>query len=123
MNHKLLLSEKDRWEYFWSYFNIDKSEVWRKEDLPKLQPFFNYSSTVQNNDSWRKMNEEECISFDYYKKLKMTTSSSDAPLGYKNASIQIQAPSMYVNVEAKMSTSLYFIAINLALSAVQQSAS
>ena len=61
--------------------------------------------------------------FDYYKKLKMTTSSSDAPLGYKNASIQIQAPSMYVNVEAKMSTSLYFIAINLALSAVQQSAS
>lgn len=60
--------------------------------------------------------------FDYYKKLKMTTTSSDAPLGYKNASIQIQAPSMYVNVEAKLTTSIYFVAINLALSAVQQSA-
>lgn len=61
--------------------------------------------------------------FDYYKKLKMTSTSSDAPLGYKNASIQIQAPSMYVNVEAKLTTSIYFVAINLALSAVQQSAS
>jgi len=61
--------------------------------------------------------------FDYYKKLKMTTTSSDAPLGYKNASIQITAPSMYVNVEAKLTTSIYFVAINLALSAVTQSAS
>jgi len=61
--------------------------------------------------------------FDYYKKLKMTTTSSDAPLGYRNASIQISAPSMYISVEAKLSTSIYFVAIDLALSAVQQSAS
>lgn len=61
--------------------------------------------------------------FDYYKKLKMTTTSSDAPLGYKNASIQIVAPSMYVQVQAKLTTSIYFVAIDLALSAVQQSAS
>lgn len=61
--------------------------------------------------------------FDYYKKLKMVTTSNDAPLGYKNASIQILAPSMYVNVEAKLTTSIYFVAIDLALSAVQQSAS
>ena len=53
----------------------------------------------------------------------MTTTSSDAPLGYKNASIQISAPSMFVNVEAKLTTSIYFVAIELALSAVQQSAS
>lgn len=61
--------------------------------------------------------------FDYYKKLKITTTSSDAPLGYKNASIMISAPSMYINVEAKLTTSIYFVAIDLALSAVQQSAS
>jgi hypothetical protein len=61
--------------------------------------------------------------FDYYKKLKMVTTSSDAPLGYKNASVQISAPSMYVSVEAKLTTSIYFVAIDLALSAVQQSAS
>ena len=61
--------------------------------------------------------------FDYYKKLKMVTTSNDAPLGYKNASITVSAPSMYVNVEAKLTTSIYFVAIDLALSAVQQSAS
>jgi len=60
--------------------------------------------------------------FDYYKKLKMTTTSNDAPLGYRNASIQIVAPSMYVNVEAKLTTSIYFVGIQLALSSVQQSA-
>jgi hypothetical protein len=61
--------------------------------------------------------------FDYYRKLKMVTTSNEAPLGYKNASITISAPSMYVNVEAKLTTSIYFVAIDLALSAVQQSAS
>lgn len=61
--------------------------------------------------------------FDYYKKLKMTTTSSDAPLGYKNASVQLSAPSVFVNVEAKLTTSIYFVGVQLALSAVQQSAS
>lgn len=61
--------------------------------------------------------------FDYYKKLKMVTTSNGAPLGYRNASVTISAPSVFVNVEASLTTSIYFVAINLALSAVQQSAS
>jgi hypothetical protein len=61
--------------------------------------------------------------FDYYRKLKIVTTSNDAPLGYRGASIQISAPSMFVSVEAKLTTSIYFVAIDLALSAVQQSAS
>jgi len=61
--------------------------------------------------------------FDFYKKAKIVTTSSDAPLGYKNASVTISAPSMYVNVEAKLTTAIYFVAIDLSLSAVQQSAS
>ena len=61
--------------------------------------------------------------FDFYRKLKMTTTSNGAPLGYKNASIVISAPTMTVNVQALLTTSIYFVAINLALSAVQQSAS
>lgn len=61
--------------------------------------------------------------FDFYKKVKITTTSSDAPLGYKNASVTISAPSMFVSVEAKLTTSIYFVAIDLALSSVQQSAS
>ena len=61
--------------------------------------------------------------FDFYKKLKITTTSNDAPLGYKNATVSISAPSMYITVEAKLTTSIYFVAIELALSSVQQSAS
>jgi hypothetical protein len=61
--------------------------------------------------------------FDFYKKAKIVTSSNGAPLGYTNASVIISAPSMYVNVEALLTTSIYFVAINLDLSPVQQSAS
>lgn len=61
--------------------------------------------------------------FDFYKKNKMVTTSNGAPLGYRNASITISAPSMFVNAEALLTTSIYFVAIDLALSAVQQSAS
>jgi hypothetical protein len=61
--------------------------------------------------------------FSYYQKLKMTTSSNGAPLGYRNASVTISAPSMYINVDAALTTSIYFVAIDLALFAVQQSAS
>jgi hypothetical protein len=60
--------------------------------------------------------------FDYYKKLKITATSDDAPLGYKNAKIVISAPEMDVSVEAKLATAIYFIPIDLALSSVQQSA-
>lgn len=61
--------------------------------------------------------------FDFYKRSKIVTTSNDAPLGYRGASIQIVAPSMFVQVEAKLTTSIYFVGIDLALSAVQQSAS
>ena len=61
--------------------------------------------------------------FDYYKKIKIVTTSNGAPLGYTNASVTISAPSMYVSVQALLTTSIYFVAIDLSLSAVQQSAS
>jgi hypothetical protein len=61
--------------------------------------------------------------FSYYRSLKMITTSNGAPLGYSNASITIAAPSMYISVQAYLTTSIYFVAIDLALNAVQQSAS
>jgi hypothetical protein len=61
--------------------------------------------------------------FDFYKRTKIVTTSSDAPLGFKDASVQLSAPSVFINVEAKLTTSIYFAAIELALSSVQQSAS
>jgi hypothetical protein len=59
---------------------------------------------------------------DGYKKLKMIASSDDAPLGFKNAKVSISAPTMSVSVEIKLATAVYFIPINLAISAVQSAA-
>lgn len=59
---------------------------------------------------------------DTYKKLKLIASSDDAPLGWKNASVQINGPIMTVNVEIKLATAIYFIPININISQVQTSA-
>jgi len=55
---------------------------------------------------------------DQYKKQKLIAASSDAPLGFKNAKIQIIAPVMRVGVEIKLSTAVYFVPINLDISQI-----
>lgn len=57
-----------------------------------------------------------------YMQLKLIAPSDDAPLGFKNPKIVINAPVMSVAVEIKLATALYFIPINFSISAVQQSA-
>jgi hypothetical protein len=57
------------------------------------------------------------------KRLKLIASSDDAPAGYKDASIQIAAPSAMVSLNVKLSTGLYFVLINSYFTAVTQSAS
>lgn len=59
---------------------------------------------------------------DEYKRLKIISASDDAPLGYKNLKIDINGPVLEVSLEIKLSTTVYFIPINLSISAVQQSA-
>jgi len=59
---------------------------------------------------------------DGYLKLKLIGSSSDAPLGFKNASITINAPEMDVAVEIKLATAIYFIPININVSQITGSA-
>lgn len=49
-------------------------------------------------------------------------SSSDAPNGYKNAKVNIAAPVMAVSVEAKESSGIYFVPINLTISGVTSAA-
>lgn len=56
-------------------------------------------------------------------KLKLITTSDDAPKGFKNAVIRITGPAMTVSLEVKEATSLYFIPINFQISQVVQSAS
>ena len=58
-----------------------------------------------------------------YKKLKLIAASDDAPLGYKNASVSILAPTMTIQVEIKLATAIYFIPISINISQVQQQAS
>jgi hypothetical protein len=57
-----------------------------------------------------------------YRSLKLIAGSSDAPLGWKNASIQIQGPVMAVQVEIKLATSIYFIPISINISEIQSTA-
>lgn len=57
-----------------------------------------------------------------YRRLKFIAASSDAPLGFKNAKIQLALPAMLVSVEIKEATGLYFIPINILVSTVTQSA-
>ena len=59
---------------------------------------------------------------DAYKKQKLIAASSDAPLGFKNAKIEMSGPIMRVSVEIKLSTAIYFIPINIEFSQVQSSA-
>jgi hypothetical protein len=59
---------------------------------------------------------------DTYKKSKLIASSDDAPLGWKNASVQINGPVMTVAVEIKLATAIYFIPISINISQVSTSA-
>ncbi|CAK0741453.1 Tail sheath protein subtilisin-like domain-containing protein [Azospirillaceae bacterium] len=58
-----------------------------------------------------------------YKTLKLTAASNDAPLGYSNPNITLNAPELIVSVDIKLATAIYFIPISINLSQVQNSAS
>lgn len=58
-----------------------------------------------------------------YRQQKLIAPSDDAPLGYKKAKVSIAAPTVNVSVEIKLATAIYFIPINLYISAVESTAS
>jgi hypothetical protein len=59
---------------------------------------------------------------DLYKKQKLIAASDDAPLGFKNAKVEISGPIMSVAVEIKLATAIYFIPISIEISQVQNNA-
>lgn len=59
---------------------------------------------------------------DGYRRLKLIAPSSDAPLGYKNPVVQIDAPTLSIQVEIKLATAIYFVPITINISQIQQSA-
>lgn len=52
------------------------------------------------------------------KALKLIAASTDAPSGYKNVVIDIQAPAMLVSAEVKLATGVYFVPINFLVTQV-----
>lgn len=60
---------------------------------------------------------------DSYKKQKLIAGSDDAPLGFRNAKVEISGPVMTVSVEIKPATAIYFIPISIEVSQVTNSAS
>lgn len=59
---------------------------------------------------------------DSYKKQKLLAASDDAPLGFKNAKVEINGPIMSISVEIKPATAIYFIPISIEVSQVTNSA-
>ncbi len=57
------------------------------------------------------------------KRLKLITGSDDAPAGWKNAVIKIQGPAMFVSLEIKLNTALYFLPISFQITEISQTAS
>lgn len=59
---------------------------------------------------------------DEYRRIKAISGDDEAPLGYRNAKVSISGPTMAVSVEIKLSTTIYFIPIELTISQIQSAA-
>ena len=60
---------------------------------------------------------------DAFKRQRLIASSDDAPLGFRNAKVEINGPVLAINVEIKPSTAIYFIPIAIEVSQIVNSAS
>jgi hypothetical protein len=69
---KLFKTESEYLDYAWSFLNFDENKIWREEDLPKLQPYFNLRRDRPDNKS--KLSESEWAvlkeSMNHYDKCK-----------------------------------------------------
>lgn len=57
-----------------------------------------------------------------YRRMKLITSSDDATLGYRNINVEINGPIVYISVEIKLSTAIYFELIDIEISQVKSEA-
>ncbi len=68
---KLFKTESEYLDYAWSFLNFDENKIWREEDLPKLQPYFDMSN---NRPDKSKLSETEWAvlkeSMNHYDKCK-----------------------------------------------------
>jgi hypothetical protein len=66
MTHYLLKNEQDRWLMCWKYIQakLRGDNVWKEEDLKKIQPFFDWHDSKLTNN--RAMTQIESEAYDYY---------------------------------------------------------
>lgn len=69
MNIKeLFLTESEYLDFAWKFLNPEKDNVWREEDRPLLEPFFEASQKPAKDIEWT---DEIKKSFDYYQKCRL----------------------------------------------------
>lgn len=74
--HKLFNNMEEYKDYFWSFLKHEYcihstgDGVWKEEDKPLLDPFFNYSNETGGHSKRRGMTKEEGDSFDFYMKCR-----------------------------------------------------
>jgi hypothetical protein len=61
---ELIKDEAAHLDFVWFLIEAKDGDIWKKEDLPKLEPFFKYSK----GDRKRLMTPEESAAFDFYDK-------------------------------------------------------
>jgi hypothetical protein len=63
---KLFKTESEYLDYAWHFINFDPNKIWREEDLPKLQSFFDFISDPNKKPLFQDYKE----SFEFYEKCK-----------------------------------------------------
>lgn len=69
---QLIKDEQSYWEFVWPFIERSSNpnlSLWREEDLPKLQPFFNAQGRSRSGDKME-WTPEVKESFDYYQKCR-----------------------------------------------------
>lgn len=68
---KLFKTESEYLDYAWSFMSFDENKIWREEDIPKLQPYFDTSNSRPDKS---KLSENEWAtlkeSMNHYLKCK-----------------------------------------------------
>jgi hypothetical protein len=86
---KLFKTEQEFLDFAWSWISFD-CNIWNKEDLPLLEPFFNAAKNGHKNIEWT---EEVKSSFDHY--MKCRDDYADQKIEIKNALANIGTNHLY----------------------------
>lgn len=97
---ELIKDEAAHLDYVWSL--MDRPDIWKEEDLPKLEPFFQY----WNGDRKRPMTLEESESCDFYDKCNKEYSDRRSEINSALSSFEMEEIAEFFGLE-EIETSCY----------------